>query len=53
MICVRGHFGLKFIFLEVWRNPFLHGKSPPFKQGDLKLVGHYYYITIIFDLHRF
>src|SRR5262249_31019418 len=28
VIRVRGHFGLKLIFLEVWRNPFLHSSHP-------------------------
>src|SRR5215467_2469597 len=28
VIRVRGHFGLKLIFLEVWCNPFLHSSHP-------------------------
>src|SRR5262250_1810747 len=53
VIRVRGHFGLKLIFLEVWCNPFLHSSHPPSNRAievnKLQLL----YYAFMFDLHRF
>src|SRR2546421_12369172 len=46
VIRVRGHFSLKLIFLEVWRNPFLHS-SHPLSNKTILSISHRYYITIL------